>query len=463
MAHLKRRQLSTTALVFTTFLCVSGGAFGLEALMAESGAGMGMLMILLVPVLWGIPIALKTAELGSAIPEEGGYYVWVKRALGPFPGFLCAWWTWLYSMVDAALYPVLFAEYLRALLGLLYGADAFAWAAEAVFGRHAYAEPLLQWAIAALVIAFFTGLNVRGARAIGASSILFSLLLLAPFAAMAAVGLPRAIEAGGAAFQPFVPEGQTWFSAMAAGMYVAMWNYLGWDSATTVAEEVEDPARAYPRSLFWCTVLTIMAYLVPAWIGLALYGRAEEWKEGMWPEIAAAVGGSGLGIAMAGAALFSAMGLFMAAMLAASRIPFVLAEDRLLPPALANVHPRFGTPWMAILVSGVLYLAFTSLSFTDLLSINVILYSAAVLLQFAAFLVLRQREPAMDRPFRVPGGWPVAWTISILPAAVLGLAIYNEWIEMGSDGPLILSITAACLVSGPIWYAAFRPRSLPSG
>src|SRR6185436_1385404 len=101
------RALMLWPLVMTFFLDVSGGPFGLESLM-QSGPGMAILLILITPFIWAAPAALMTAELASAIPTEGGYYVWVKRCMGPFWSFVCGWWTWVYSWVDVAIYPVLF-------------------------------------------------------------------------------------------------------------------------------------------------------------------------------------------------------------------------------------------------------------------------------------------------------------------------------------------------------------------
>lgn len=109
-------KLTLAPLVLVMFCCVSGGPYGLEPVM-RSGAGMGLLLILTIPIIWAVPVALMTAELTSALPVEGGYYVCTKRALGPFAGFLCGWWTWVYSWIDVAIYPVLFSAYLSAYLG----------------------------------------------------------------------------------------------------------------------------------------------------------------------------------------------------------------------------------------------------------------------------------------------------------------------------------------------------------
>src|SRR5512144_1154021 len=90
----------------------SGGAFTTEALVAEVGPGLALLILLLVPLVYSLPETLIVGELASMLPEEGGYYRWVRRAFGPLWAFQNGWYTWLYSLVDMALYPVLFNQYL---------------------------------------------------------------------------------------------------------------------------------------------------------------------------------------------------------------------------------------------------------------------------------------------------------------------------------------------------------------
>src|SRR5439155_1643032 len=102
-----RGKLGLWPLLMTIFFCVSGGPFGLEPVV-QSGRGMALMLILIVPIIWALPVALLSAELGSAIPEEGGYYEWVKQGVGPRAGFWCAWLTFLYTCVDVAIYPRLF-------------------------------------------------------------------------------------------------------------------------------------------------------------------------------------------------------------------------------------------------------------------------------------------------------------------------------------------------------------------
>src|ERR1043166_4878917 len=106
-----RRGVGTLSLVFILFFCTSGGPYTTEMLIHEVGPGLGLLILLLVPLIWSVPEVLIVGELASMLPEEGGYYRWVDRAFGRFWAFQNGWLTWMYSLVDMAIYPVLFLQY----------------------------------------------------------------------------------------------------------------------------------------------------------------------------------------------------------------------------------------------------------------------------------------------------------------------------------------------------------------
>src|SRR4051794_27521890 len=105
------KKLHTIQLAAIIFLTVSGGPYGLEPLLTYAGRNASILLLLVTPVLWDIPSVLTVLELNSMMPVTGGYYQWVKRALGLRWAFFEGWWTWLYTFVDLAIYPVLFIEY----------------------------------------------------------------------------------------------------------------------------------------------------------------------------------------------------------------------------------------------------------------------------------------------------------------------------------------------------------------
>lgn len=249
-APLARRQLTLLPLVMVLFFSVSGGAYGLEDLIGASGPGMALVLIVVTPLIWSLPTALMVSELSTAMPSQGGYYDWCKRALGPFWGFQEAWWRWICSFVDMAIYPVLFADYLSTLL--VEG-----------FGLHIIEQnPLVHWLVTLFLIWFFVMVNLKGSKAVGGSSNLFGLFILLPFAVMAIVGIARLIGDPTPIWQPFVPPGKSVMSMFSTGLFVVMWNYLGWDSVSTVADEIHEPKRNYPRGLSFTIPLVTLCYLL---------------------------------------------------------------------------------------------------------------------------------------------------------------------------------------------------------
>lgn len=441
-----RRKMGGLALALTVFCCVSGGPYGLEQMISSTGAGIGLLMIVLIPIVWALPDALCTAELASAIPEEGGYVIWVRRAMGPFWSFVNAWWSWLYTLVDAAGYPVLFTTYLSKLIVSFHGSHALE------------VNPWLKWTVSAVVVIAFTAMNVRGTKLVGKASSAFAVIIVVPFVFIALIGFARAMGHPvhlDLTLTPPDPK-QGLGGAFSSGLAVIMWNYLGWDALSTIAEEVEDPQRAYPRALLFGIPLVTLIYLLPVLAGLLFLPDPSAWTEGSWPDIAKAVAGDAMGVVVSVVGLVSAVALFTASLLGSSRVPFVLAEERFLPKELVAIHPRFGTPWRALLVCGAVYLVLIYQKFQDLVTVNVILYAAALVLELASLLILRVKEPDLPRPFRIRGGWPVLIPIFLLPTLTLILLVLASFNDPDEGGWKKQGITASILVSGPIIYAVVR-------
>lgn len=415
-----RRTLSTRAVVFLLFFTVSGGAFTTESLVAQVGPGLALLLLAAVPVLWSVPEALLIGELSSMLPEEGGYYRWVRRAFGPFWAFQNGWCTWMYSLVDMAIYPVLFTQYL-------------AW----------FAPGLPTWAVYALRLAVIwgaTAMNLRGAVRVGRFSTGAGYFVLATFAAIGAAALLTGLTGGHvvggahadaahagavhtaawhAPWLPFTKGGQAPLAGLGVGLSVAMWNYFGWDNASTVLGEVEDAGRAYPRALAFAVPMVALSYFVPLLPTLAASDWTT-WGEGAWPAIARATGGAAgpmLAAAVAVAGMVSALALYNALLLAFSRVPLAMAADGLLPAPLARTDAR-GTPRSAILVAAAMYSLFTLLPFEQLVVSDALLYALAMFLEFGALVQLRRREPALRGPFRLPFGTGGVLALALLPVAI---------------------------------------------
>jgi amino acid transporter len=422
-----RRELGLVPLAAVVFFNVSGGPYGIEDTVPSFGPGLALALLVLTPLVWSLPVSLVMAEMASAMPDEGGYVTWVRRAFGGFWGFQVGWWSWIDSFVDVAIYPVLFVEYVK-----------FWYPAMTLRER---------WLLALAFIAALTILNVLGVRPVGRAAIALALAALLPVAALAIVGL-AALRA--APWAPFLAERQSLGAGLGLGLAVVMWNYGGWDTPSTTLGETRRPARAFRTALRLTLPLVAASYVLP--IAAALGSGTSDWRTwstGSLPRIAAAAGGPWLGHAMALGAVFSTAGLFMSLVLTNSRLPFVLARDRQLPQALGRIHERFGTPWVAVLASAAIYAAFAMFSFRELIVLNVWLYSLSLLVELAAFVRLRIAEPALLRPWRVPGGTPGMIVAVLVPALVALFAMANA-------GALNTVAGILAALTGPAVYWAMR-------
>src|ERR1044071_5878669 len=392
-----RRGVGTLSLVFILFFCSSGGPYTTETLVHEVGPGLGLLILLLVPLIWSVPEVLIVGELASMLPEEGGYYRWVDRAFGRFWAFQNGWLTWVYSLVDMAIYPVLFGQYLRYFIP---GLDA-----------------RMEWLISLAIIWGAAWINVRGSVDVTRVSIFAACFIMLGFLILSVASAPRITHVS---WQPFASEHARGLGGLAVGISIALWNYIGWDNPSTVQGEVKDPSRTYPRALAFALPLVTVGYFIPL---LTTLGASDwtTWTEGGWPQIAVAAAGSAgrwIAVWIGLGGMVSALALFNALLLGYSRIPFVLAEDGLLPKAMARLDVH-GTPRTAVIVSAVFYSLFALVAFGKLIVADVLLYSVALFLEFAALIQLRRTEPSLRGVFRIPMGRKGVTVLASLPMIIL--------------------------------------------
>jgi len=430
-----RRGVGTLSLVFILFFCTSGGPYTTETLIHQVGPGLGLLILLLVPLIWSVPETLIVGELASMLPEEGGYYRWVDRAFGRFWAFQNGWLTWMYSLVDMAIYPVLFNQYLRYF----------------VPGLNARAE----WLVALAVVWGATWINLRGSVRVGRVSIVAGAFVMLGFVAMSIFAAPHISHVP---WRPFASENVHGFDGLAVGISIALWNYIGWDNPSTVQGEVIDASRSYPRALAVALPLVTLGYFVPL---LAALGATDwtTWAEGGWPQIAAGAAGTAgrwvaIWIALGG--MVSALALFNALLLSYSRIPFVLASDRLLSQALAKLDSR-GTPRTAVIISAIFYSVFVLVPFGRLVIADVLLYSLTLFLEFGALIQLRKRDPSLRGAFRIPLGRCGVMIVAALPMIVL-LGVIAISFRDGEYGVPALLGAAVAIALGPVMYRLARSR-----
>src|SRR5437763_1028143 len=258
--------------------------------------------------------------------------------------------------------------------------------------------------------------------------------------------------------------------ALAGGLLICMWNYMGWDNASTIATEVERPQRTYPRAMLAAVGIVGLTYILPVatvWLtGLA----PTAWETGSWADIAGMLGGPLLRIALVLGGMMSGFGMFNALVMSYSRLPLAMAQDGMLPRIFAKLHPRSRAPWVAIIVCAIGWATCLGLGFERLVTIDILLYGASLLLEFAALIVLRVREPELHRPFRVPGGTFGAIAVGIPPMLLLGFDLARSHTEqvLGMSslafGLILLSAgVSAYLLNHALkpagWSTAERPRT----
>jgi amino acid transporter len=404
----------------------TAGPFGLEDQVPTSGPGLTLLYHLILPFFWCIPVSLVAAELTTAIPVEGGFYRWVRAGFGDFWGFLAGWWNWSASFVLGGVYAVLFSDYLKFFFPSITGA------------KHVLVSMLLIVTIAYV--------NVRGIQMVGAVATVLETFILLPVLALCVIG---AMKWHHNPFVPLVPPHGPPFQVFGVGLALGLWLYSGYEQMSSVAEEVDRPQRNYPLALAFVVPLSIATYFLPTLFSLAALGNWQQWKTGYFSDAAQLIGGPWLGLAMTLAAVVSNISILNATVLTGTRMPSAMAEDGYLPKVLAAKHPRFGTPWIAILISSMIYALLAVLNLTQLIKVYAWLRIAVTVLTVLAAWQLRRKMPAMARPFRIPGGRAGLGYVVIAPLLMAGVAL------LGSDRFGIMWGLVA-LAAGPFMYLVFR-------
>ncbi len=408
------------------FSYTTGGPFGLEDMVTTSGPGITLVYLLLLPFFWCIPVSLVSAELTTAMPVEGGFYRWTRAAFGDFWGFLAGWWNWSASFLLGGAYAVLFTDYL------------------------AYYFPHMTWwehyLVSVALIALLTWINVRGIQMVGQVATVLEIFIFIPVLAMVAMAFMRWHQNP---FHPFVVPSQPTFKVFGVGLALGLWLYSGYEQLSTVAEEVENPQRAYPRALATVVPLSIAAYFLPTLAGLASAGNWQKWHTGFFSDAARIIGGPWLGTWMTLAAMVGNVALLNSTILTTTRMPFAMAEDGYLPDRLTRKHRRHGTPWLAIVISAVIYALLAWQSLGQLISVYIWLRSATTVLTVLSAWKLRRSRPELKRSFIVPGGGMGLLYVVGAPVVMALVAL------LGADRFATIGGVIALLI-GPATYAIVR-------
>ncbi|MBS1566278.1 MAG: APC family permease [Bacteroidetes bacterium] len=364
-------------------------------------------------------------ELNSMMPVTGGYYQWVKRALGLRWAFYEGWWTWLYTFADLAIYPVLFVTY----------ASFFFPAIEV------YKIPIclaIVWSGALL--------NIRGIVPVGKTAVVLSIAVLIPFLLL--FGYFFAHHSGPVSLPKPSLHG-IGLSSLGMALYTVMWNFIGWDNATTYAEEVEKPVRTYLISTSIGFAGVFVVYLLAIITAQLSHIDVALLDKNGFPALGELVGGRWLGGIIAAGGMASTLGLFSAVLLSVSRIPKVMSDDKLLPAVIHRVHPKYNTPWVSIVIVAVVVSCLIVWTLEDLVLIDVTVYGAGLLVEFVSLIVLRYKAADEHRPFRIPLNTAGLCIMILLPVSVFIFALTGAFSDSGRAlGPVLFA--AGALISAEV-------------
>jgi len=264
-------------------------------------------------------------------------------------------------------------------------------------------------------------LNIAGVKVVSLTSLWLFFALTAPFIAIVLLAPFKMGALANAVTKPTTSNVD-----ILGGLLICMWNYMGWDNASTIATEVEKPQRTYPRAMLVAVCIVALSYVLP-FAAMWMTGlTASAWETGSWADIAGLLGGPLLRVGVVLGGVISAFGMFNALVMSYSRLPLAMAQDGMLPGIFGKLQKKSRAPWVAIIALAIGWAMCLGLGFARLVTIDILLYGFSLLLEFVALAVLRFREPDLPRPFKVPGGLFGAIAIGIPPALLLGFAVLRS-------------------------------------
>ena len=409
------------------------------------------------------PLALSVIELSSRYPQEGGLYIWTKRAFGDFAGFLCAWIYWTSNL---PYFPAVL--YFAGSNALYIGGERW---------NHLSNQASFYIIFSIVILAVITMMNVVGLDVGKWLHNVGALAMWVPVIMLLGMGFIAWHRFGSA----------TAFNAttMKPGMGLKdmiFWSTLifafgGCETASFLAEEVKNTRRTIPFALFTGGLVVTFCYIVgTVSILLALPQEQVNNLEGLMQAItrtASRIGLLWLVPLAAGLIALSNLGAAGAYLAAVARLPFVVGIDRFLPPVFGKLHPRWGTPYMAVLLQGAFGVIFVFLgqagttvkgAYDVLVSMGIITYFLPYLFLFGAMIRL-QSEPAGSQVIRVPGGKLLALPLALVGLATTFLTIALSFVPSPAEINPALAVvkvtgsTVVLLVLGALLYWSGRRRA----
>ncbi|CCW68944.1 unnamed protein product [Phytomonas sp. Hart1] len=377
--------LSTLTLFGVMYVSTISGCYGMENSVRSGGPLLSIIFFLLIPLVWGVPVSICVAELSCAIPSNAGPVMWVNCAFQPWVTFTTILWTTFLSTVDNSLYPEILADYCAMLFDI---------------------DSVTKTWVKIGFLSLCMVVNIVGFRLLGPLSVFIVIITLVPFVLMFALQLPHGLnwERIG-----YVPETINW----ALFLPVVAWNFSGFEAVGNVIEEVKNPKSAYIRALVLMILASFLTYIPPILAGASVQGLEkvpfENWDNGFWVKVGAAVGGTPLAATVLIGGAMSMFGLMTTLIATTSRALTGIAAINAFPTFISNWLQKYSMTFNAhvnaivlnTMLTGTLSIFF---SFQTLVQIDQVLYALRLITILLTFLKLRISQPLLERPYRAPGG-----------------------------------------------------------
>ena len=401
--------------------------------------------------------ALAYAELGAALPQAGGEFVYMHRAYGPLFGFLYGWTQFIIAKTASiAAIATGFVIYLSYFFPRLHDT---VWGASLHFGGHALDLRLTGLQIGSTLMVFLlSALNILGVRRSGVVQMIFTASKLLVLAVLIVLGLTYG-NGSWQGFHPFLAPGGHGglLTAFGVATVSALWAYDGWNNLSMVAGEVKNPQRNMPLALIGGTLLVLIVYVL---VDLAYFHVLPTSQilgtRTVASDAARRFLGNAGGAFVAVGVMISAFASLNGSILAGSRIPYATARAGLFPAALASVNPRFHTPTVSLVGQAIIAGLFTLTGqyqslYTKVIFSEFLFYALCT----AGVFVLRRREPDLPRPYRT-------WGYPLVPALFVILSVFllvNTFWQQRADSMWGVVLVGSGIPAYWIWKAWVRHTS----
>jgi basic amino acid/polyamine antiporter, APA family len=443
--ELPRVLTATNALAIVVGIIIGSGIFLVpREMMAAVGSSRMVYVVWITAGLLSLFGAMSYAEVAAMRPRVGGEYAFLHDAYGPLTAFL---YTWTWTMIAK---PASIATIAAGLMRVLGTFPMFAFLDHAALGHLLWGQVM---AIGATWL--ITGLNIVSTRDSAQVQLLLTWLKALMILVIAGLCFTSVKYGDWHNFSSEFHGARGGFAGFMVALIAALWAYDGWSDVSQMAGEVQKPQRSLPVALIGgVTIVGALYMLTNAAIQYVLPSAAIAATDRPATDALQLVAGNlGAGLVAIGMAV-SIGAAFVGSSLSGARVPFAAARDRLFPSVLGEIHPRFKTPWVSLLlqavISSLLLLAIGK--FQALFSLAIFSEWLFYALTAATVFVFRVREPDANRPYRVTG-YPIVPALFILAALVLLVFSFMDRPRESTAGALVI------LCGVPLHYLFQRGKS----